>query len=240
MAETDDGGGARAGGLRQHALAPLDRAIERAARERREVAAEREAFLAFADRVSSLEATRVDAEMNAVRSLEPGPDAAARARTAYAETVMAVDHYDREYGEPLLEHVANELGATVATALAPDGTSAFTTVVQGTITAAAGRAVASRADLLESTEAELESLRDARDRLVDLLDGGDAACGPVGADDPTGTLEAIAADRQETIHRHHSVSAIDGHDLCEYLYADQPWTYPVLLALSRLRDELDH
>lgn len=49
-------------------------------------------------------------------------------------------------------------------------------------------------------------------------------------------LDRIAHDRQETIRTRRSLPGHDCHSLCDYLYQDEPWTHPVLTAVTRLRE----
>jgi hypothetical protein len=53
--------------------------------------------------------------------------------------------------------------------------------------------------------------------------------------DVTDALDEIASQRQETFAGRTVSPRTDGHDLCAYLYAECPWTYPVLTAVTRLR-----
>jgi len=48
-------------------------------------------------------------------------------------------------------------------------------------------------------------------------------------------LLAIIETRQAQLEER-SIPQLDGHDLCESLYHDEPQTYPVLMAIARLRD----
>jgi hypothetical protein len=50
-----------------------------------------------------------------------------------------------------------------------------------------------------------------------------------------GTLDDLAQSRQSLIQRRDPTSRTDGHDICEYLYRDAEWTYPVLTAVTRFR-----
>lgn len=117
--------------------------------ERAEVAAERDAFAAFAERVeacptpspSSVASGSVPRAVT-TRS-DDAPDHAARLRRAYRETVMAVDHYDVVYDEPLVVNAAAELGPDAATVL--DGGVPISSACKRTLHAAATRPYGARA-----------------------------------------------------------------------------------------------
>lgn len=98
--------------LRQHVREPISNAVERAQREHREVARERDAFESFADRVEGL--STAPADVQPFSSVTALPDRSATETTAlrraYQETVMAVPHYETVYDESLTENVRAEFG----------------------------------------------------------------------------------------------------------------------------------
>lgn len=214
--------------------AALDRigtARDRVRRDRREVRAELRALERFADRVETIEAGGVTTAPAGVAALSQAtPDAMGEIREAYRSTVMAVDHYDEVYGEELAANVAAELTPEIADAM----TGAPTAVPAG-FKAAVRSAVDTTADcrrshlrLLDDEEASLEEAEAALGEVIDAVE------------DPTRSrraamarLDAIAAGRQPEIHRR--TGRASGHELCSYLYDDEPWTYPVLSAVATLR-----
>lgn len=172
-------------------------------------------------------------------------------RAAYRETVMAVAHYDREYGDTLAESLAAELGETLAGHVV-DG-RVLTPRLYEALRAASERARDDRGDFLRHLEQEQESLcevatelNEIESRLVEL----EARIGraPTSAhlgevDDALGALEARCTDlanrRQATIHGRSvaKISGVEGASLVQYLYADRLAT--VTPALSDLADCLD-
>ena len=213
-------------------LAPIDAARERLDRERRELAAEAAAFGTFAECVEEVSPDPPPAGTPRAPLIErQRSDAAARLRAAYGETVMAVDHYDRVYDEPLAENAVAELGPDVADLFGPDVDASFTPGFKEALLAAVETARRERTALLAALEAEQESLRTARREL-------DATASGRASGDAVDRIDAVAADRQHHLHSHSLPNRIDAHDLCEYLYADLDATYPVLSAVATLRDHL--
>jgi hypothetical protein len=228
-------------------LAPTRTAREQAETERAEVAAERRAIEAFIDRVESLStASRARAGtrspgMGTVAVETDASDATlATIRSAYRETVMAVDHYETVYGDGLPESLAAEFGPELAVAIGDGAGGAFTPQLRGALLDAAGESRDDRTRFLDTLDAEIESLRAAENafgelfgRLGDQPEGAPAA--PAPGDGIVDRLETIAAGRQERLNRRPDVRRVDGHDLCSYLYADAGWTYPVLAGVARFR-----
>lgn len=215
--------------------AALDRittARDRVRRDRREVRAELRALERFADRVEAIEAgTDAPTAPAGVAALSRAtPDTMGEVRDAYRSTVMAVDHYDEVYGEGLAENVAAELTPEIADAM----TGAATTVPAG-FKSAVRSAVDTTADCRRShlrlLGEEAQSLAEAESVLGEVIDA---------VEDPTRSrraavarLDAVAAGRQPEIHRR--TGRASGHELCSYLYDEEPWTYPVLSAVATLR-----
>jgi len=166
-------------------------------------------------------------------------EAIAGARTAFRETVMAVDHYDEMYGETLEEHVAMELSAAAAAVFRSDSATSFTDMHKTALAAVIKDAIDQRDLVREQLETELDSIEPCRTDLVELLGCFDGATGPAWfRSDFESRLNKLARTRQEEIQRRHHRARTDGHDLCHYLYNEPPWTYPVLTAIARLRSSV--
>ncbi len=158
-----------------------------------------------------------------------------RLRSAYRETVMAVEHYDDVYGEPLVAHAAAELSAEVATALQREGTP-FTETCKSRLLAAVGRAIAQREEFCGQLAEERASITDGRETLTDLLDQLDRPSIPGWyTTEFEDELTDVAETRQETLRSRHPFGHVDDRDLCAFLYADRAWTFPLLTAVARLR-----
>lgn len=212
------------------------------AAERERTVAERDAFTAFEKRVSRLEPRPLDPASSGPPlsiSQPQGGSLLERVREAYRETVMRVDHYDEEYGEPLSVNLAAEFGEEVGAAVCGGG--AFTSPVKAAVCNAARDAVDRRSvfvDVLDEERAALEgaardlrgigavveridrttigsfgSLRETRERLCEI----EQRC------------EDLVADRQTTLRTPRVGGRWDAEEsLNEYLYAELNVTYPVL------------
>jgi len=238
--------------VNRHVLAPIGTALDRVADERSEVEAERDAFAAFATRVDACP-VRSDPSVTAsdpvpsVRTGSPGAvadaDPTERLRRAYRETVMAVDHYDAVYGEPLPVNVTAEFGADVATALCED--VPFTPALKHTLFDAATTARAEREQFDEILRRERQSLSDAETALDDVVTAIRRRSDPPTDHSADATplpelerrCERVGTERQRVVQRQRRFSR-EGDALYEYLYGDQSWTYPVLSAVATLGEDL--
>lgn len=223
--------------LRRHVLAPIVRAEDLVATEREEIRAEIRAFRTFLDRASDIEPTRTAPPAPASRSLSHADDTDTdeRLRTAYEETVMSLAHFDRVYDESLSEHVAGELSPQLLPVFEPGG-SAFTEVYRQALRGAVRDAVAGREEFVSALDDEEAALDTARTRLRNVLEGGGGSAGS--ASDGPEPLEELARDRQAALGSRPSLARLDGHPFCEYVYGAERWTYPVLTAVARLRENV--
>lgn len=239
MSGTPDSGDVLSASLSEHVLEPLSTAEQVAETERAEVEAERRAFVRFGERVAGVETmTSSSGTAPARRAVATTgrSDATERLRQAFRETVMSVDHYERVYGETLTEHAAAELSPEAAAGLAHDGAVPVTELYRTTLTAAVEEATARRESFCDQIDDELTSLAESREALVTLLDRCDGPTVPGRhRGEIASGLEALAERRQATVQRRAPASHVDGHDLCDFLYADESWTYPVLTAVTRFR-----
>lgn len=239
--------------MTEAASAALETAYECLDRERRELRCERDALERFRERVAAVGTTAGAAQRAGTGARLAGPPASSgavvtapdarveRVRQYYRETVMAVPHYEAVYGEPFAVNVRAELGDDVADALTADTTTAFTSPLKRAVVTATDASIEERTTFLRTLEDEEASLDAARDVLVDVAAALDGA-GPLNASQVAALLDdldAVAATRQE--HLHSTVAG--GHEryhlLCAYLYGEPSWTYPVLNAVSTLRERLD-
>lgn len=228
------------------------------ATERRRVVAEKDAFEAFRRRVESI-VTRPSAPSGpaAVSTRQGGVLAAQQSegslsdlRSAYRETVMSVDHYEEDYGEPLAQHLATEFGRDVATAVtAGDGVSPG---LQSALVAGVRDARASRDVLLDTIDDEDDRLSDAVTGLRTIESArSELANDPfrrVEFDDLTdrwttlrsldGRLDELLADQQAR-RRELSTSETNRNAFYEYVYQDLDTDYPVLVDGVRLARHLD-
>lgn len=224
--------------VREHVREPLRRACERLEREQAELRAEQAAFERFEETVARITPTE-STNGPLVMSDDREPEKRAEAREAYRETVMAVDHYERVYAEPLLVNVAGELSEDIAQGLRDDAGIPFTEHFRRMIRVAAREAAERRAKFNDRVEDERSSIATAQETLrevTDALEGSGLPASRRRSFDER--LDDLLAERQRRIQSRAAYRQ-DGHDLCEYIYADEEWTYPVLTAVARLRNSVD-
>lgn len=220
--------------LREQILDPVASATAHVERERSEIEAELAALDSFETTVSDL-SLRGDG----FRPLGDGTeDSSAAVRTAYQETLMTLEHYDREYGEPLLKSIASEFNPEIAAFLSPDNRQPMTEFHRSVITNAVVESVQTRNQVIERLDRELASLNEHRNDLAGLLNRFDG-----GYESNVGQaiekLEASSQKRQRLLHEHRSNPLGHEHEFREYLYDDEPWTYPVLTAIARLESAIE-
>ncbi|MBP1987353.1 DUF7260 family protein [Halolamina salifodinae] len=226
-------------------------------REREAVIDEREALSTFAADVESIPAPgptpSVEAGGAGVVSANSQSGEMATLRKRYRETVMAVDHYERDYGESFPEHLANEFGDGVAGAV----------VVNDGLSPQVKRAVLSSAeesrkqrnqylDTLDRERRRLESAGDALERTADHaseLDGDRLrrrsfeelqerySC----LEDARQSVKTTLERRQEQLHEGVTFGwqRRDTESVYRYLYRDLDATYPVLADGARVLDRID-
>jgi hypothetical protein len=180
------------------------------------------------------------------------PDGLEEVRTVYRETVMAVAHYDREYGESLAEHAAAELGKTVAAQLVSGAAPA--PVVERAVLEAAGEARDSRKELVAILGRERDSLERVKTDLDDLERSVYELGRQVTAATSSGDLAAIDADlgaaerrctdllkrRQELLHGRSTaaVSGVEADSLVRYLYGGLETRCPALADIAACLDSI--
>lgn len=227
--------------LEKHVLGPLSAAEAIAERERTEVAAERDAFERFAERVAELSPVTVDRQPVPLgKGLNESTDKrTSELRRAYEETVMSVPHYDDVYGETLEENVTVEFGAEVAELFRPSSAVPFSPQHRDLIVGAAKQGARERANFCEAVDAEIDSVQSTHGKLSELLDTLDNSIVPAWhREEFVARVDEIQAARQAALFSRSLPSGYDGHTLCGYLYGDEPWTYPGLTAVTRLLDSV--
>lgn len=234
-------------------LTYLPDARQRVAEERDRTRAEREAFGKFADRVSGLgvhqPATGTRQAAGAV-AVDASPEGATtrEVRRAYRETVMAIDHYDQEYDEPLSAHLRAEVGAEVATAVTED--QPVTPQLREAVVGRAHRTADARETLLDTLADEADALAAAADRLS-RVEAALADVRPVngnwpfepladaywGLADHRDTCRDLLDRRQATLAEDTRLAG-DAFDLAVYLYDPLPVRHPVLAEGTERLDDV--
>jgi len=226
--------------LQRYVFAPLSVASRLVDKERKEVYEEQEAFRMFRERLDNIEpapSTPPDRTIQ-IASRVSIPDRVDRVRTAYRETVLAMPHYDDVYDETLIEHYANEFGTVVADAIHPESSVPFNGAYKNTLKAKTTRAIRRRKDFLDSLDGESQSLESSRGDLSDVFAELDATTiiPKWHCESFKQQLDAVAQRRQQTIQDRDPIPRSDDHHLCAYLYSNEPWVYPVLTAVARMRE----
>jgi len=218
-------------------LAPITAAERTAQREYDEMHAEQRAFERFRRRVTDIDTVSPPSASGTPRLLaaDDGDGRIERVREAFRETVTSVAHYDEVYGEPLAVHFAEELSVELAAGLESDAVS-FSDGYRRVLLTQIEEAIENRETFCDLVETELASLRAGREALTALVEEGERPDPSEGG--PTDRLDDIARARQESLHARGSFPNHDGHDACSFLYRDHEWTYPVLTAVTTVRDEI--
>lgn len=223
--------------------------------ERERLEAERDAFDAFSRRIANLEVAEATQPVTAsggmatVTSTAPD-DRLDRVRSAYRETVMAVPHYDVDYGESLTENLSGEFGDGIAYAVS-DGRQ-LTPQLKSALLDGSREASQSRTSFISKLEAEAEALSEAADEIEEIdRERADVAAAPLPERSYEGLVEdwerlgdlgercrRLLRSRQEGIQSA-AAAMQNGTDLHRYLYDPLPVTYPVLGDLVGLSASID-
>ncbi|MFC7078651.1 DUF7260 family protein [Haloarcula halophila] len=224
--------------FRHHVREPISDAQGRVAREREEIAAERSAFEAFRTAVADLRPVTVSPSkrQRSVVGLDSQPDQVERLCETFESTVMSVPHYEAVYDESLSQHMLAELGDPAA-AVVDSPTNTITPQQRSALLTAIDRTIDDRTAYADVLAEEATALATADSAIKEIVEGLDDVLIQdwYKAEFET-RLDEIIRDRQSVVHGRISPSPIDGRSLCVHLYADQPWTFPVLTAVARLQD----
>lgn len=212
--------------------------------------AEAEAFASFRRRLHRLEPAAT-ASVGVGGSLVASSSSAgidpASVRAAYRETVMAMDHYERDYGESLIENVDVEFGSTVRQLLAGD--VPISPMQRGVIDSAAERALDERTQFKRALVGERDSLETVEARLGDverrLHDVRDVPLNDPGRQSTlrelASTCQELAADRQRSVHQGPApkIAGIGEKTLTTFLYEDQDYQFPALVEITDVAERID-
>ncbi|WP_247001405.1 DUF7260 family protein [Halosolutus gelatinilyticus] len=221
--------------------------------ERRWTVDEKSAFETFRERLRSVPTAPSRTRTGPGALVEPaGGRGLADVRDAYESTVMAMPHYDAEYGDSYEESIDAEFGSGVAAALAAG--TALDPQCKRALLAQTVQAIEERDRFREQLETERTSVRSAATRLAPIREELSAFDADALSSEPFGSLDArrtrlvllegrceeIVADRQASIREtRRSVPLPDGEDLQRYLYRELPVAFPVLSAVTTATEELE-
>lgn len=248
----------------------VPRAQELCAQERDRTEREYESFDRFLDQIFEISTSNPQASAASAggltviqeRTPAPGGDLAAVA-SAYEETVMAVPHFEQDYGETLSEHMAAELGEEVAEGVLGRGT--LSDRLKAGIIETARTARDRRENLLGLLEGEAASLDRHASRLGSIHEKIERATTTLCSEQTYDELleqRAELEECQDTLEEIVETRQADRNDnritcmprktqmhLQEYLYMPMDVTYPVIaestellsrvmIASNRVEDEL--
>lgn len=222
------------------------------------ICAERDAFEAFLARLNRIQVdgqdtTQMDGAPTALTALDASTWTNLQSiQRAYRETVMAVPHYEREYGDTLRENLTVELGETVATYVM-DG-QILSPMCRDTLRQATVQCVDERGDFLRLLRKERESLDSIADELNDIegraielnnrIDAGTTSAQLASIDEKLQYTKQrcgdLATRRQEQIHNRRNIqfSGIDSISLSQYLYTDMETVTPALTDIAACLDTI--
>ena len=175
---------------------------------------------------------------------DPPDESLRRVREAYRETVMAVPHFEEDYGESLEAHLAAEFGEEVAHSVTEGGQ--LSPQLRSMLVELADEGRERRRSLGRALEDEVVALDEYEERLADVeRRAADVVDYPLyqrsfpelyrawhALDDLEAECERVLARRQSSIHTERVVPTLDrGRESFHgYLYGELPVSYPVLAA----------
>jgi hypothetical protein len=232
-------------------------AAEIVRQERNELQAERDAFDAFIDDINATtpveQSQTLDTQPSVVTLSPPEGTHLQKVRRVYEGTVMAVSHYEEEYGDTITESLTEEFGPEMATQLIAG--EAFTPLVKERLTEAARQSRREREQFLSTLESEQEALHAAQTKLENIdadldciterlpseLSVGELIESYNRLTDAEETCETVLTERQQQRTDGHAATAprTDIADFYPYIYRSLSVTYPVLADATKLLGRLE-
>lgn len=215
--------------------------------ERAILTAEAEAFNEFLDAVEAI--TPQSAASPGIPSVQsrssPGTPFQSL-RSGYRSTVMAVPHYETEYGESYKANVRAEFGPDIATLLTTG--QVFERHHKQAVIVAAEDSIEQRQRLLDAIDEEEASIRRFQEPVQSVIEairsfdtGTIASDSPKLLDGYRRRLDALESRCHDLVEQRQSEIVddrralslpISGPDLPSYLYTDLTITYPVIAPLT--------
>jgi hypothetical protein len=234
------------------AFAPrVSEAIGIAREERDRIAAEKDAFERFVQRIAAMEpsdrnvTTTPDPSSPAVSlsksscKQKPADESSLQAvREVYRETVMDTPHYETDYAESIEQHMATELGPELTRAVTDEGK--LLRQVREELLEQSRNAGRERTALLQTIEEEIDDITDGKRTVRTVHEGITSVEDSLYPSDVSGIvdgwtrLETLEDEMRALLRRRQSEIAsgtggMPPHALQRYLYQSRPWTYPILL-----------
>jgi len=223
---------------RDHVLEPIETALSVLDVEHTELAAEQDGLEDFLQRLRAVDPAEQPSSPVGARSRQSATDPVEALRDAYADTVLAVDHYESVYDESLVENVAIEFGPDYAALFHPETNVGFSPPLKRSLVAATEQAIDERTSLDRAVKIEQESIQEYHGSLQEIIETLDSTVVPEWYRETfKSDVTALLRERQNQLHS--SVHRFETHEFCTYMYDDQLWTYPVLTSLARLQESVD-
>ena len=233
----------------------LPRARRLCQREIRRAQSELDAFDAFITQLKTVPTTTLqptDTAANSAPLIQHRTDGGTRSLTQvhdiYRETVMAVPHFEEDYGESILDHMSAELSSELAFATANG--AEFGPHLKENLLEAAVEARDRRAEYIATLNEEAGSLERYEETLADLEPAVEQRTSPLcstqtfselqyrheALEDQADVLESVTQERQSDRRSGRTGAIHLGNqiDLQEYLYKPMDVNYPVLAEASSL------
>jgi hypothetical protein len=239
-------------------LDPLEQARQAITAERERSSREKRAFAAFIQRVEALEAATpgAPAQMTdppqALRMHQESTCAQTEAIwTAYCETVLDMVDFETEYRETPTEHLRAELGDDVAAVI--NTNEALTQYHKRVITSRVETSIERREEQLETVEEEA-AIVDQAERLISdaqaplddryiesvlQMPQAEVKDATTQLDQLTERCDRLLHERQRMLDSRPEAKRFGREATVGYLYRDLDVTYPVIAAVTSLRDRLE-
>ncbi|MFC7073152.1 hypothetical protein ACFQJ7_12180 [Halovenus rubra] len=222
--------------------------------EQTSLAAERDAFIEFADAVASMSTANqptYGTTTARVSKTRQGRQQLEQVKETYHNTILALPDFQREYDETLFEHISAEFGSDVASVIISG--HQFSDPVKQLLVEQARQSAKQRQNLIDSVRSEQRSLRRSRSKLDStrscLRSHSKADLRAYSFDtlvetestlrDAQEQCESVLETRQQDIHAANNRFSCQEGFLQEYLYKDAPFTFPALCTGITHIEQLD-
>lgn len=231
-------------------------AVERVREEKGLVESELAAFRRFEKQIEAVPGTSSSqtgtAEPAGALTVQSGVSPTRKLEHSYRSTVMAVPHYETEYGDTFEESIRTEFDRAIVQVIT--GAIPYTPLAKSRLLGASETARRNRSALVEDLDRELAALSVAISRLeawdeqLDHVHERIDTWPECRASEVVSTIERIraecdarSAERQQRIHRHATGVTRYGEPdtFVQYLYGRTEFSMPILADISSIGHRLD-
>lgn len=231
----------------------LTEAREEVDRERRNTAAERDAFVEFSEQVETISPVNqptIGGMTAHVSNNGAGHQQLEQVRERYRNTVMSVPDFEHEYDEALPEHLCAEFGNDVATIVVSG--QRFNRPVQQMLVEKARQSAQEREELIRRLDDEKQSLDRATSELrpvrafledtdktkIGTYSVSQLAETDIAIQEYQNQCERTLRTRQQEIHTASGQASVTRNIFQTYLYRNLDVSFPVLQAALNCLDRL--